>query len=75
MCNRRHFQQEGTLEAEGVTTLTCGEYRFPDCAENGRQVFLDDPLAVELEGFDPVQKKPQLDTDTSVCLTPNVLVS
>ena len=66
--------QEGNLEAEGVITLTCGEYRFPDCAEkchlnivSGQQISLD---AVEVEGFEQVQKKPQLDTDTGVCLIP-----
>ena len=29
------------------------------------QISLDDPLAVEVEGFEPVQKKPQLHNDTS----------
>ena len=73
--------QERTLESEGVITLTCGKYHFPDndCADwkpqlNG-QVRLDDPLAVEVEGFKPVQKKPQFETDTGVCLIRKMLVS
>ena len=73
--------QERTLESEGVITLTCGEYHYPDndCADwkpqlNG-QVCLDDPLAVEVEGFKPVQEKPQLDTDTGVSLICKILAT